>query len=62
MQLMALPTCNPDLLEAADSQATQTGLHPLLATLEILVYPASATLQSNNPAASAGAVYGGIGK
>ncbi len=43
-----------DLLEAADSQATQMGLHPLLAALEILVYPTSATLQSNNSAASAG--------
>jgi hypothetical protein len=43
-----------DLLEAEDSQATQMGLHPLLAALEILVYPTSATLQSNNSAASAG--------
>jgi hypothetical protein len=43
-----------DQLETADSTATQTGLHPLLAALETLVYPASATLQSNNSAASSG--------
>jgi hypothetical protein len=60
VHLMALPTCNTDLLGAADSHATQVGLHPLLAALEIFVYPVSATLQSN--AASASVVYGGIGK
>lgn len=43
-----------DQLEAADSQATKSGLHPLLAALEILVYPSSTTLQTNNTAASSG--------
>ena len=43
-----------DLLEVADSQTTQMGLHPLLAALETIVYPTSATLQANNSAASSG--------
>jgi len=43
-----------DQLELADSQATTAGLHPLLAVLEVLVHPASATLQANNAAASSG--------
>ena len=43
-----------DQLEVADSQATQSGLHPILADLEVLVYPSSATLQTNNSAASSG--------
>lgn len=43
-----------DQLEVADSQATQSGLHPLLASLEILIYPSSTTLQTNNSAASSG--------
>lgn len=43
-----------DQLELADSQAAQIGLHPILAALEILVYPSSATLQANNDAASSG--------
>ena len=43
-----------DQLEVADSQTTQLGLHPVLAALEVLVYPTSATLQANNTAASAG--------
>jgi hypothetical protein len=43
-----------DQLEVADSQVTQIGLHAVLAALEIIVYPASATLQANNSAASSG--------
>jgi hypothetical protein len=43
-----------DQLEVADPQATQMGLHAILAALETLVYPPSATLQANNDAASAG--------
>ena len=45
-----------DQLETADSQTTQEGLHPFLAALEILVYPASAQLKSNNSIASAGSL------
>ncbi len=37
-----------DQLEIADSTATQVGLHPQLATLELIVYPTSAQLQANN--------------
>jgi hypothetical protein len=43
-----------DQLESSDPQATQMGLHAILAALEVLVYPPSATLQSNNDAASSG--------
>jgi len=43
-----------DLLETADSQATQVGLHPVLAALEIMVYPTSARLIANNSQASTG--------
>jgi hypothetical protein len=43
-----------DQLEAADPQTTQVGLHPILSALEVIVYPASATLQRNNATASAG--------
>jgi hypothetical protein len=43
-----------DRLEVADPQATAMGLHAILAALEILVYPASATLQANNDAAATG--------
>jgi hypothetical protein len=43
-----------DQLEAADRQTTRAGLHPILATLEVLVYPPSAALQANNAAASFG--------
>lgn len=43
-----------DQLEVAESEATQSGLHPLLAALEVLVYPTSVVLQSNNDAAAAG--------
>ncbi|MBZ5506421.1 MAG: hypothetical protein LAO78_13250 [Acidobacteriia bacterium] len=45
-----------DQLEAADSQATQVGLHPVLAALETLVYPTSTQLQANNSAASSGSL------
>jgi hypothetical protein len=43
-----------DQLEVADRQATQAGLHPVLAALELLVYPSSATLQANNDTAASG--------
>jgi len=37
-----------DQLEVADPTATQVGLHPQLAALELIVYPTSAQLQANN--------------
>jgi hypothetical protein len=37
-----------DQLETAEAQATQVGIHPLLASLEMIVYPPSAQLQANN--------------
>jgi hypothetical protein len=43
-----------DQLEIADGTATQFGLHAQLATLEIIVYPTSAQLQSNNSMAQSG--------
>jgi hypothetical protein len=43
-----------DQLETADSQATQVGIHPLLASLEMIVYPPSAQLQANNALAQSG--------
>ena len=45
-----------DLLEQADSQTTQTGIHTQLAALETIVYPTSSTLISNNSIASAGTI------
>ena len=43
-----------DQLEVADGTATTVGLHPQLAALEIIVYPTSGQLQSNNSMASNG--------
>jgi hypothetical protein len=43
-----------DQLETADAQATQVGIHPLLASLEMIVYPPSAQLQANNALAQSG--------
>src|ERR1039458_3305059 len=43
-----------DKLEAGDDQTTQTGLHSILAALEMMVYPSSAHLIANNAKASAG--------
>ncbi len=43
-----------DQLEMADGTATQVGLHPQLAALEVIVYPTSAQLQSNNSLAQSG--------
>ena len=43
-----------DQLETADSDVTKTGLHAILAALEVLIYPSSATLTDNNTAASSG--------
>lgn len=45
-----------DQLETGEGQASQNGLHPVLAALEVLVYPASATLQANESAASSGSL------
>jgi hypothetical protein len=45
-----------DQLEVADGQATQVGLHPILASLETIVYPTSTLLISNNAEASAGSL------
>ena len=43
-----------DQLEAGDKDTAEDGLHPVLAGLEILIYPSSATLQGNNSAAASG--------
>ncbi|HEX9867637.1 MAG TPA: hypothetical protein VGC99_03405 [Candidatus Tectomicrobia bacterium] len=43
-----------DQLELADPAATQLGIHPQLAALETIVYPASNQLQANNALAQAG--------
>jgi len=43
-----------DQLEVADSSTTQVGLHPQLAALELIVYPSSAQLLSNNSLAQSG--------
>src|SRR2546422_9524505 len=37
-----------DQLEVADGQATESGLHPVLAALETIVYPTSTHLIANN--------------
>jgi len=41
-------------IDATDAQVTQLGLHPVLAALELMVYPSSAHLIANNTQASAG--------
>jgi hypothetical protein len=43
-----------DQLEIADGTATEVGLHPQLAAIEILVYPTSSRLQSNDSLAAVG--------
>jgi len=43
-----------DQLAVADSTTTQVGLHPQLAALELIVYPTSAQLLSNNSLAQSG--------
>ena len=43
-----------DQLELGAGQATQVGLHPQLAALELIVYPTSAQLNSNNQLAQSG--------
>jgi hypothetical protein len=37
-----------DHLEAGDAQSTELGIHPQLAALELIVYPTSAQLQTND--------------
>lgn len=43
-----------DQLETADSQAVSSGLHPVLAALEMIAYPSSTHLIANNGQAAAG--------
>jgi hypothetical protein len=43
-----------DQLELADDTATQVGIHPQLAALEAIIYPASSQLLSNNNLAQSG--------
>jgi hypothetical protein len=43
-----------DQLETGDAPATQLGIHPQLAALEMIVYPSSSQLQSNNTLAQSG--------
>lgn len=43
-----------DQLEVADSVTVQVGIHPQLAALETIIYPASSQLLSNNSLAQAG--------
>ena len=43
-----------DQLEIADGTVTQVGLHAQLAKLELIIYPTSAQLQSNNSLAQSG--------
>jgi hypothetical protein len=43
-----------DQLESGDAQTVQMGLHPSIAALEVLVYPSSTVLQSNEDSASSG--------
>ena len=45
-----------DLLEAADRETTQSGIHAQLAALETIVYPASGHLSANNFDASTGSI------
>ena len=43
-----------DQLETAESLTTTSGLHPVLAALEMIIYPSSSHLISNNSQASSG--------
>jgi len=45
-----------DQLEVADATATTVGLHPTLASLEMLLYPKSATAIANEALAAAGVI------
>jgi hypothetical protein len=45
-----------DQLETAEVQATLVGIHPQLASLEMIVYPSSAQLQANNTLEQSGAL------
>ena len=45
-----------DQLELADGKATQVGLHPQLAALELIVYPTSDQLSANNRLSQAGSL------
>jgi hypothetical protein len=43
-----------DQLETGSAPATEVGIHPLLASLEVIIYPSSAQLQANNRRAQSG--------
>lgn len=45
-----------DQLEANDSKTVESGLHPQLAALEIMVYPSSRQLLANNSEAASGSL------
>jgi hypothetical protein len=45
-----------DQLETADARATSVGIHPQLASLEMIAYPSSAQLQANNALEQSGAL------
>ena len=45
-----------DQLETADATAVQNGIHPQLAALEMMVYPPSARIQSDNTLAQSGTI------
>src|SRR5262245_9605823 len=45
-----------DQLEVADTQTTRLGIHPQLATLETIIYPASGDLLANRSEASSGSL------
>ena len=45
-----------DQLEHADAQTVELGIHPQLAALETIVYPASAQLMANNDEAGSGSL------
>jgi hypothetical protein len=45
-----------DQLEEADSDITKMGLHAILATFEVLIYPSSFALQDNDAEASSGSL------
>lgn len=45
-----------DQLEDADKDITKIGLHAILATFEVLIYPSSITLQNNDAEAASGSL------
>jgi len=45
-----------DQIDAGDAQTREFGLHPVLAALEVMVYPSSSVLEANNSSASSGSL------